>query len=219
MFRARVGWPAALGVAALALILSSAVPAAAWEIDATATVDRVIDGDTFDTVEEGRVRLADIDTPDVGEPGAKAATEFLTDLILGREVHLDIDDVYEIDRYGRLVAVTYVRHNATHLLNVNKALLEADLAVVWDFPNEFDPAEWTLYVYAPTNSAPPPEEPAQDELPTEDLPTEDPPPEEPTEPSQGGTQSAPALSYLFVGVVAASVVLVAVVLLRYWRPK
>ncbi len=38
--------------------------------------------------------------------------------------------------------MVYVRHNATHLLNVNKALLQSGLADVADFPNEFDPTKW-----------------------------------------------------------------------------
>ncbi len=121
----------------LTVVLST--PVSAWEIDATDTVNRVIDGGTFVGTSLGRVRLSDIDTPEVGEPGADEATDYLTALILYEEVHLDIDDVDQTDRYGRWIAVVYVRHNATHLLNVNEALLQAGLADVWDFPNEFDP--------------------------------------------------------------------------------
>ncbi len=121
-----------------------------WETDARGTVDRIIDGDTFHAVPVGRVRLADIDTPEVGEHGAKEATEYLASLVHLHLVYLDVDDVYGTDVYDRLVAVVYVRHNATYLLNVNEALLRAGFAEVADFPNEFDPTTWTLYAYYPT---------------------------------------------------------------------
>lgn len=136
----------------LLLLVSGAASRAAtsgWEIDATAFVTRVIDGDTFVADPVGRVRLADIDAPEVGEPGAREAMAYLIALVYRRWVHLDIDDLYRTDRYDRLVAVVYLRHNATHLLNVNQALLDAGHARVWDFPNEFDPATWSLYVYHP----------------------------------------------------------------------
>lgn len=51
------------------ILLALLCAAGAWEIDATDTIDRVIDGDTFDTTSEVRVRLADIDTAEGGEPG------------------------------------------------------------------------------------------------------------------------------------------------------
>lgn len=122
---------------------------AGWEIDATVTVTRVIDGDTFDAVPIGRVRLADINAPEVGEAGAQEATAFLTSLVGSRVVYLDIDDVHRSDPYGRIVAVVYVRHNSTHLLNVNAILVTYGHVDVWDHSNEFDPVIWPLYVYHP----------------------------------------------------------------------
>ncbi len=65
-----------------------------WEIDATGIVERVMDGDTFHAVPLGRVRLADIDTPEVGEPGAQEATDCLTSLVYRRLVYLDVDDLH-----------------------------------------------------------------------------------------------------------------------------
>jgi len=115
------------------------------EIDATTVVSKVIDGDTFDTTSEDRIRLADVDTPEKGESGYYEAKNFLTSLVYNKQVCLDIDDVYETDKYGRLVCVVYVRHNSTHFKNVNKALLVEDYAVIWNFNNEFDPYTWTLY--------------------------------------------------------------------------
>ncbi len=40
----------------------------AWEVDRTGTVYNIVDGDTLDATSVGRIRLADIDTPEVGQP-------------------------------------------------------------------------------------------------------------------------------------------------------
>ncbi|MFQ5910879.1 MAG: thermonuclease family protein [Thermoplasmata archaeon] len=137
----------------LIIIIVGVAPSAAnsdWEINTMGTVKRIVDGDTLDAVPVGRVRLADIDTPEVGEPGAQEATDYLASLTHHSRVYLDVDDLYGTDVYNRIVAVVYVRHNATHLLNVNEALLKTGLADMADFPNEFDPATWTLYIHYPT---------------------------------------------------------------------
>ncbi|MFQ5909414.1 MAG: thermonuclease family protein [Thermoplasmata archaeon] len=136
------------------VLVTSRSTATSWEIDATATVTRVIDGDTFVAASLGAVRLADIDTPEVGQRGSQEALAFLTALVINRVVHLDVDDLHVTDVYDRLVAVVYVRFNSTLFLNVNKALLDAELAEVTDFQNEFDPASWTMYVQGPSGLTP-----------------------------------------------------------------
>ncbi len=143
-----------LGLLVITLVNVSGTSYYGWEIDEVGTVTRVVDGDTFDAAPVGRIRLADINTPEVGRLGAQEATDHLSSLIRNRRVYLDVDDLYGSDVYGRVVAVVYVRHNATHLLNVNEALLEAGLAAVADFPNEFDPRTWTLYAGYPTSGGP-----------------------------------------------------------------
>lgn len=124
------------------------------EIDATTTVSRVIDGDTFDTTSGDRIRLADIDAPESGEYGYSDAKDFLTSLVYEKTVYLDIDDVYETDRYGRLVCVVYVQHNSTHYKNINKALLVEGHATIWNFNNEFNPYSWTLFVSKEVDTIP-----------------------------------------------------------------
>ena len=119
------------------------------EIDVEASVYRVVDGDTFDAFPVGRVRLADINAPELDEPGGVEAKNALISLILNMRVYLDVDDVYVMDKYNRLVCVAYVRYNSTHILNVNKWLLENNYAVVSDYVNEFDPASWSLFMYYP----------------------------------------------------------------------
>jgi endonuclease YncB( thermonuclease family) len=132
-----------LGVAS-PVSLSSGV-----EIDVIAVVKRVVDGDTFDAFPVGRVRLADIDAPELGTAEGEASRIALERLILGKTVYLDVDDLYIIDKYNRVVAVAYIRYNDTHLLNVNKWLVDNGYARVVDYPNEFKPLTWTLYVYFP----------------------------------------------------------------------
>ncbi len=120
----------------------------AFEINATDSVTRVIDGDTFDTPTTGRIRLADIDAPESYEPGYTEATNALKALVSGKTVYLDIDSLTGKDPYGREVCVVYVRYNATHIMNVNEVLVLQGNAVVTDFSNnEFNPATWTTYVY------------------------------------------------------------------------
>lgn len=152
--------PPRLGTIALCLLtLLSAIPVPTTAkgtsaIDTTAFVTRVIDGDTIESHRLDRVRLADINAPEVGRPGAAEATAYLVHLVHRLWVHLDVDDLYGTDRFGRHVAVAYVRHNATHLLNVNLALLDAGHARLRDFPNEFDPAAWSRFMYYPMEEDP-----------------------------------------------------------------
>ena len=74
---------------------------------------RVIDGDTF-TIhydgEETRVRIADIDAPEIfgkAEPGGPESKAALEKLIAGRSVRLEFGD-HKRDHYGRLLARVFV---------------------------------------------------------------------------------------------------------------
>jgi micrococcal nuclease len=123
------------------------------EIDATAVVVNVHDGDTFtlDRAVNGstKVRLADINAPELGQPLSNEARDFLDGLVLSRIVYLDIDDIYVYDYSGtgdRLVCVVYIDYNSTHCENVNKGLLVAGLAEKKEYDNEFSADAWTLYV-------------------------------------------------------------------------
>lgn len=65
-------------------------------------VTKVIDGDTFETASrKNPVRLANVDAPEKGQPGAAKATEDLRKLIQGEEVTID---TVARDPYGRSVA-------------------------------------------------------------------------------------------------------------------
>jgi len=91
-----------------------------FEIDITASVYKVIDGDTFDAFPVGRVRLADVNAPELNEKGGVGAKEALIKLIQDEKVYSDIDDKYVVDRYNRLVSVVYARVDSEKLLNVDK---------------------------------------------------------------------------------------------------
>lgn len=105
----------------------------------------IVDGDTFD-FEFGRIRLADIDAPEFGEPGYGEAKSYLTDLILGETIWVDVDDSGSTS-HNRIICVVYVRHNSTHLINVNSIMNSSGHAVLDDHPdNEFNPDLWTDYV-------------------------------------------------------------------------
>ena len=142
------------------LILAYLLPilAAAAPDEASGIVTNVVDGDTFDLridktdpriiYEIERVRLADVDSPEMSTPDGPPAKVFATDILLGKKVWLDIDDKSRDGRdpYGRLIAVVYLEDrdgtiNTTHPLN--RLLVDAGHAVVKDFTNnEFDPATW-----------------------------------------------------------------------------
>ena len=119
------------------------------EIDAISVVTTVQDGDTFYADLVGWIRLADVDAPEKDHPGHSESKEFLTGLIGGKQIYLDIDD-YGTMSYGRLICLVYVRQNSTHLLNVNLALVKEGHAILKDYlDNEFNPDAWIPFVYYP----------------------------------------------------------------------
>jgi len=78
-------------------------------------VTRVIDGDTFRTAKRSRaVRLANVDVPETGTPGAAVAKKKLERLIKGKEVSIE---TVARDSYGRSVAVVKVGRKS-----INKAM-------------------------------------------------------------------------------------------------
>lgn len=104
--------------------------------DATATVTRVVDGDTIEispSVEgRSRVRLIGMDTPEVHfgtQPYGPEASDFAKQELEGEEVGLELD-VQKIDPYGRLLAYVYVPDGKMF----NETLLEEGYAQVATFP-------------------------------------------------------------------------------------
>jgi len=125
---------------------------------ARVVVTEVVDGDTvhisppvyvagqYRTV----VRFADINAPELNTPEGQWAKGNLTNLLAqyGGVIYLDISkQPSQIDYYGRILAVVYVRVNSSTLLNVNEWLVENGYASIVDYSNnDFDPSQWTLYI-------------------------------------------------------------------------
>ncbi|AEM39064.1 nuclease (SNase domain-containing protein) [Pyrolobus fumarii 1A] len=146
-------------LAVLALVVATPLFATAQRVDVIARLEYVVDGDTVRIVVvkacserfselvgfEGRLRLADVNAPEIDTPEGIKAKRALQALLAGHEtLYIDVDDVYVFDKYGRIVGVLLIDHNETTLLNVNAWLLERGLAEPRDYPNEFRPT-WPLY--------------------------------------------------------------------------
>ena len=121
----------------LGLILAVATSSAAGGQVFTATVVRVVDGDTIHvrfTARIAKVRYIGMDTPETHHPtrgeeaGGREATAVNRRLVEGKTVQLELD-VRERDRYGRLLAYVYVDH-----LMVNAELVRLGYAQVMTIP-------------------------------------------------------------------------------------
>ena len=142
-----------IGIALVLLFMLITVPVIAnsyvWKEPLNTTkfsesgiVIKVVDGDTFDVKEIGRIRLADVNTPEIDTEEGKEAKEHVKGLCDGKKVYLDIDDLHITGKYGRIVAVVYIPYNETHYVNLNQLLLKEGYAEARDYPNEFNPDDW-----------------------------------------------------------------------------
>ena len=96
------------------------------------TVTNVVDGDTFVLGSGETVRLICVDTPEQGESGYEEAKDFLSFLVLGREVRLE-KDVSERDQYGRLLRYVYI---GTIEIFVNKEIVQQGYGKVFPYGND-----------------------------------------------------------------------------------
>lgn len=96
---------------------SATASAPGGDYDATATVSRVVDGDTIEISPavngNEEVRLIGMDTPETKDPSEEVeplgpeASAFAADTLTGRSVGLEFD-VEREDQYGRLLAYVYL---------------------------------------------------------------------------------------------------------------
>ena len=147
----------AISIALMAFIVFSCICLAAPD-EAYGTVTNILDGGTFDLeiekadprVEQRteRVRLADVETPDMKTADGPAARDFTYAVLQGRRVYLDIDDyspsgrdsqdsllcqVYLAGAYGQPLAAP----------NFNRLLVDSGHARLDNSTdNEFDPRYW-----------------------------------------------------------------------------
>lgn len=102
----------------------------------------VYDGDTFTTVDGKKVRLLNINSPELAkklsqpEPFAQQAKKELNKLIANKDVEL-VFDKEKHDKYGRLLAYVYLNDGTF----VNKKLLDSGLVHLYTFPNNISKAE------------------------------------------------------------------------------
>ena len=103
--------------------------------DEETAVARVIDGDTIETDAGERIRLVQLDAPELqdDECYAQEASAALGDLIPpGTEIRLEADpSLDDVDRFGRLLR--YVHRGEK---NVNLELVRSGAASVWFFEGD-----------------------------------------------------------------------------------
>jgi micrococcal nuclease len=109
-------------------------------IEFEGVVNYVVDGDTLD-INDNRIRLSLVNTPERGQKGYMEAKDFVKDLCLNKKGEVDIDDGQRRgDRYGRDIGVVYCDG-----INLNAALMENNLARIYteycDI-SEFSNEEW-----------------------------------------------------------------------------
>jgi len=73
----------------------------------TGKVTEVIDGDTFKTGKGETVRLLGINAPEMADPGGDIAKDYLTMLILNKNVHLE-KDLSDKDDYSRILRYVHL---------------------------------------------------------------------------------------------------------------
>jgi len=137
------------------LIFSAAL---ASQDEAHGIVTNVVDGDTFDvTIEKAdpritysveRIRLSDVDSPEIEANQGPAARDFTFAILMNKRVYLDIDDKSGNgrDTYGRLISVAYLTGFYGQPLATpcfNRLLVDSGHATLDNFTNnEFDPQDW-----------------------------------------------------------------------------
>lgn len=91
-------------------------------------VTKVIDGDTIEVRQEKRnykVRLSEIDAPEINQKFGTESKNYLASLVLNKEIEL----IYITeDRYGRIVAKIYKDNK-----DINRSMVRNGLAWVYDY--------------------------------------------------------------------------------------
>ncbi|MCL1935534.1 MAG: stalk domain-containing protein [Defluviitaleaceae bacterium] len=112
----------------------------------SATVRRIIDGDTIELTNGEIVRFIGIDTPERGEAGFNEAIEFLSSYIgPGSTVFLQSSG-NDRDRFNRLRRYVWIEPN----INLNNRLLESGHAVPFPQNTQEENSPNTLIVTAPS---------------------------------------------------------------------
>jgi len=99
-------------------------PTLSDEIELAGKVNHVVDGDTLD-INDIRIRLSLVDTPERGDPGFKEATQFAVKLCLGENAEVYMDDGQRRGSFGREIGVVYCDGE-----NLNEQLMENNLGII-----------------------------------------------------------------------------------------
>ena len=91
-------------------------------------IARVVDGDTI-RVGGKKVRLADMDAPEIGQPMGPAARSHLASLCEGRQVRVRVR-VQGTGYYGRLIGTVHVGAGSANPVNVNRQMVRDGYAYV-----------------------------------------------------------------------------------------
>lgn len=101
-----------------------------WAEDLRGQVVGITDGDTITVRVVGqpavKVRLAEIDAPEKGQPFGQQSKKVLSSLVYGRAVLVDVSSQ---DRYGRSIGRVFVLSPA---VDVSAAMVDAGAAWVFD---------------------------------------------------------------------------------------
>ena len=89
-------------------------------------IARVVDGDTI-RVGGKKVRLADMDAPEIGQPMGPAARSHLARLCEGRQVRVRVEGT---GYYGRLIGTVHVGAGSANPVNVNRQMVRDGYAYV-----------------------------------------------------------------------------------------
>lgn len=112
----------------LLVVLFFACSSSFGTVDFEAKVIKIADGDTITVLREGnvqvKIRLADIDCPERGQPWGRNATEALKKALTNDTVGIEVLDK---DRYGRTIARVYVNS-----VSMNRYLVESGNC--WIYP-------------------------------------------------------------------------------------
>lgn len=95
-----------------------------------AIVTGIVDGDTIKLDLGKNVRLVAISAPEADEPFGQEAADFLSRTLKEQKVHLEYEENYEQDAYGRLLSYVFVNDT-----NINLELIRNGLAEVKIYQN------------------------------------------------------------------------------------
>ena len=115
--------------------IPTVLPASDVKSENTSLVTRVIDGDTIELSDGGKVRYIGIDTPEAGSKNecfALEAKKKNEELVLGKNVSLE-KDISETDKYQRLLRYVYIGEGENKIM-VNEALVKEGFANVLTYP-------------------------------------------------------------------------------------